>query len=136
MDWAAEHLLVTLLRLEGALREYYGSGGGGGGRGRGFAGLDLVVMQVRRCMYTLYLSVRVYVCVQTCPPTIKFDQSKLNSTNQIKTARRGAGHGAGRGGGPGAPLPLGPALAVGGGAGGGDAAGSKRKRRGRGGWID
>lgn len=50
MDWAAEHLLVALQRLEEALDEYYGYGHGSSSSpsSLAFAGLELVVMQVRR----------------------------------------------------------------------------------------
>lgn len=55
MDWAAEHLLVTLQRLEEALAEYYSGTAGGGAGAAAFGGLELVVMQVREarpgCMY-------------------------------------------------------------------------------------
>jgi hypothetical protein len=44
VDWAAEHLLVALQRLEEALDEYYGQGRASGAC---FAGLELVVAQVR-----------------------------------------------------------------------------------------
>ena len=50
VDWAAEHLLVALQRLEEALDEYYGYGHGSSSSpsSLAFAGLELVVMQVRR----------------------------------------------------------------------------------------
>lgn len=118
VDWAAEHLLVALQRLEEALHEYYGQERASGAC---FAGLELVVAQVCwRASNALMVGGggRLTYCIAWSSWS-----SKPHTPHTI-TARHCPRHGPRRRGRPAAPLPLRPPLALGGGAGGRHARGS------------